>query len=382
MTLTPRSEPGQPLRDERRSPLRSLIGVVLRVSEAAVVGLFVAGTAAQFVSPSTLWELQAIAVGVPYLALAVGIVAVGSALGRRWVPASAYALILGIGQVLTLRAGTDSVAMRPNDTLGDRTRLTVMTFNAKPSATGPSQEAMGMVLARYHPHVIALQEFPVRTFHDSGATAGAPLLIPLLAGGVYKVSVWGGGGDRNPLPIFARIDSAAPAQLLAGEPAEGLWASGGIARAEYEWDGQKVAIYSVHLHSFSEKRPWEEGLTQALSFSAWSDALHAYRNDFRWRAEQARRLRALLEAEPYPYLVCGDLNSMPNNWVYGHLATGLTDAFKVAGRGWGMTFPSGLPLVRIDFVLASNHWDIHEARVERGIYSDHFPVIVQLSLRR
>src|SRR5690606_23433143 len=141
---------------------------------------------------------------------------------------------------------------------------------------------------------------------------------------------------------------------------------------EVEWEGQPIAIYNVHLHSFGPERPWKDGAL--LSPKAWRAALRAYQDDFRHRAEQARQLRRWLEREPLPFLVCGDLNSTPANWVYGHIARGLQDSFRAKGEGWGMTFPATWPLVRIDYVLASPHWRVHRAFVYDGLSSDHRPV--------
>jgi endonuclease/exonuclease/phosphatase family metal-dependent hydrolase len=112
----------------------------------------------------------------------------------------------------------------------------------------------------------------------------------------------------------------------------------------------------------------------------WKEALRAYRNDFRVRAEQARVLKQHLKAEPHPFIVCGDFNSTPYTWVYAHVTRGLQDAFSQKGRGWSATYPARFPLVRIDYILASKEWGVRGAHVDRTVSSDHLPVVAELVL--
>jgi endonuclease/exonuclease/phosphatase family metal-dependent hydrolase len=62
---------------------------------------------------------------------------------------------------------------------------------------------------------------------------------------------------------------------------------------------------------------------------------------------------------------------------------GYRDAFDVAGRGPGRTFPAHSPLVRIDFLFLPNRW-AHGLRSARTLdradireASDHRPVVVE-----
>ena len=66
-------------------------------------------------------------------------------------------------------------------------------------------------------------------------------------------------------------------------------------------------------------------------------------------------------------------------WVVTPL---LTDAFAVAGRGYGHTFPRVLPMWRIDYVLISAHWTAERCAVGRVGGSDHLPLVADLRLTR
>ena len=357
-----------------------LLQVGFWTGDLFVVGLLLAGLAGAYVPPEQAWSFQLIAITVPYLGVTVAVVVLAALATRRWRIAAAHGalgvLALAISGLATGRA--DGTPVAP-----DAPGLTVMTFNANPEIAGRKEKEMSQVVAREHPHVIAMQEFGFRLDQELGTTAGPPLVTPLLAERAYTLS-WPLGDGRfvlNPRPIFSRLEVARPAEFLTGDPQEGLWKSGGSVRTLYRWQGRTIAIYNVHLHSFGHERPWKEGRRAMVSPSTWRAAIRAYRTDFWVRAEQARMLRRILDTETHPFIVCGDLNSTPSTWVYTHLSRGLQDAFRRAGTGWGATFPARFPLVRIDFILASEDWEVRRAHVSRTVVSDHIPVIAEFALR-
>jgi endonuclease/exonuclease/phosphatase (EEP) superfamily protein YafD len=99
----------------------------------------------------------------------------------------------------------------------------------------------------------------------------------------------------------------------------------------------------------------------------------------------------MVDGQPEPLVLLGDLNSAPMSEVYGTLSARLTDAFTEAGWGAGHTWPAeggnfyNIPhpprLVRIDYVFHSAEWRAEEARVGGwdGV-SDHHPVVARLRL--
>ena len=109
--------------------------------------------------------------------------------------------------------------------------------------------------------------------------------------------------------------------------------------------------------------------------------LRQYRAAYRVRAREIDGIVAMIEEETLPVILCGDLNSTPNNRVYRTLSGRLRDAFAEAGEGWGMTYHARLPAVRIDYVFVSEEWEVVAARVQEAHLSDHLPLLVTLRLR-
>jgi endonuclease/exonuclease/phosphatase family metal-dependent hydrolase len=80
-----------------------------------------------------------------------------------------------------------------------------------------------------------------------------------------------------------------------------------------------------------------------------------------------------------PTILLGDLNATP-------AATELQPLFRVLQDTWragpGLTYPADKPAKRIDYVLASSHFEIIAATVGSAQASDHRPVLAELRLQR
>ncbi len=152
---------------------------------------------------------------------------------------------------------------------------------------------------------------------------------------------------------------------------EGDDLSGLAVRAVVRWQGLDVAVYNVHLRSFGPERPWTSD--RPWSRSSVRGAATNFRDTVVKRAAEAERLRRRVDAETLPYLIVGDFNSTPQQWVYRHLAESHAEVLRRAG--WRRaTYPSRLPVVAIDHVLGGPGWEAAGARIGRDDISDHRPV--------
>jgi endonuclease/exonuclease/phosphatase (EEP) superfamily protein YafD len=89
-----------------------------------------------------------------------------------------------------------------------------------------------------------------------------------------------------------------------------------------------------------------------------------------------------------PAILMGDFNMTDQSDNYTRLVdAGLTDAFRAAGQGFGFTWPTILrgtdlavqPLLRIDFIFHTPHFDSLRAWVGPAAGSDHLPVLADLA---
>jgi vancomycin resistance protein VanJ len=157
----------------------------------------------------------------------------------------------------------------------------------------------------------------------------------------------------------------------------GLWRSRPMApyavRATLELPQGPVDLYNVHLLSVGVRAMLGTGLN----------------GNFRLREAQAATLAQEIEARELPALALGDFNMTEGNEAYAVAHRRLADAWLLAGRGPGWTWPRRLglvhkgrhslrPVLRLDYCFCSPGVDPRDARVlldDTG--SDHCPILVE-----
>jgi endonuclease/exonuclease/phosphatase (EEP) superfamily protein YafD len=90
--------------------------------------------------------------------------------------------------------------------------------------------------------------------------------------------------------------------------------------------------------------------------------------------------RSWVDSGSGPLLVLGDFNAPVESRIFAGHWGDLADAFSVAGTGFGMTKYNGWIRARIDHVLVGPAWHVNHAYVGRDVFSDHRPLVVDLTL--
>lgn len=85
-----------------------------------------------------------------------------------------------------------------------------------------------------------------------------------------------------------------------------------------------------------------------------------------------------------PVILCGDLNAIPGATTYRRIAQRLRDAQRAVLRRPRATFPSVLPVLRLDHVFVSDDVAVRSVEVpwngRSRRASDHLPLVVELEL--
>jgi endonuclease/exonuclease/phosphatase family metal-dependent hydrolase len=100
------------------------------------------------------------------------------------------------------------------------------------------------------------------------------------------------------------------------------------------------------------------------------------------RGRHARDLTGLLEELAGPIMLGMDLNETPERPSATWFARRYADAWAVAGKGEGPTFPSLDASARIDYLFVSGGVTVDGIHVAElaGAASDHLPIVADLSL--
>ena len=141
-----------------------------------------------------------------------------------------------------------------------------------------------------------------------------------------------------------------------------------FVHARVALDGRTINVISLRLYPCP------------IRLDLWSPACwRYYQSNRETRRRQLSRIADYVKTLPTdePLILGGDFNCPPRDAVLRLLQPLLTDAFPVAGRGWGATIIEiyGWPLIRIDQIWTSHELRATSAFAHRAYASDHHMVV-------
>jgi len=149
-----------------------------------------------------------------------------------------------------------------------------------------------------------------------------------------------------------------------------------------------IRVFNVHLQSlrFSKSnlnyidQPSVEDEGAALKQS--KNIISKFKKGFLKRQAQADRIRAEIDKSPYPVIVTGDFNDVPNSYAYYTIGKGLNNAFAEKGSGLGRTFSGISPVLRIDNIFVDEDMNVQQFGLIKKKLSDHFPIITDVEMAK
>ena len=99
------------------------------------------------------------------------------------------------------------------------------------------------------------------------------------------------------------------------------------------------------------------------------------------RSIQADVVKEFISKSPYPFILTGDFNDVPNSYTYFTIrGTELQDAFLETGLGVGRTYSYIAPTLRIDYIFTTKDFSITQFNRIIKNYSDHYMLVTDLQL--
>lgn len=151
--------------------------------------------------------------------------------------------------------------------------------------------------------------------------------------------------------------------------------------------GDTIRVYALHLNSNriteeSEQLIGGGKLQERRAWIAAGELLRKYHEASAIRADQALEIGAHISSSPYPVLVMGDFNDIPQSYAYQTLrGRRLQDSFVTGGTGIGKTYAGSIPGLRIDYILADTAFRITAHETPKLPHSDHYPVVAEVAVR-
>jgi len=146
-------------------------------------------------------------------------------------------------------------------------------------------------------------------------------------------------------------------------------------------------VFNIHLQSlkFSEaNREYidDPSMQNERDLERSKNIISKFHTGFLQRKIQSERIKQAMDASPYPVIVCGDFNDVPNSYAYSTVGKGMKNCFAEKGSGIGRTFYSISPTLRIDNIFTDPRFETTQfVRIKKKL-SDHFPIIADLSFNR
>jgi endonuclease/exonuclease/phosphatase family metal-dependent hydrolase len=157
--------------------------------------------------------------------------------------------------------------------------------------------------------------------------------------------------------------------------------------ADIRINDQVIRFFTTHLQSVSFQSDDYEALHNLkepvnASVTKSRMLLWKLRSGYKERTLQAEILHNKIKESPYPVMLCGDFNDVPNSYTYFKVKGDLQDAFLKRGWGFGRTFRFLSPTLRIDYILADKKFAIKQYTELKFPYSDHYPVVADIDISK
>ena len=171
-----------------------------------------------------------------------------------------------------------------------------------------------------------------------------------------------------------------PIHYQAGEGGGQRGGDGGAHFVRYTVDSPLGLVDVFNVHTTSPREGLEDMRGQGFlhelrsgHFLFGQGMARLVFNTYR-RGRQVQGLAAAARASARPVIIAGDTNLPGLSRIFHKNLGDFDDAFAAVGRGFGYTYPSKLPSMRIDRILTNGKLRAVDFRIGDSRASDHFCV--------
>lgn len=368
--------------------IKWIISFLSRTTNIIFVVALLISLSASYISPDKVWFLPFASLLLPVLIIInIVFVVIWAVRKRHFAVVSLLAIATCLPQLLRLTAtnlGTTKVTSKP------KASLKIMSYNVRDfdlynwSNNAVSNEKIFETIKEKNPDIICFQEF----YSDASKRFNTIKQLQNLGYKHYfftkelvlrKTDEWG-------IALFSKMpilehDNIMQQDFVTGygkKPFKGLY-------ADIKVGDTVIRFVNVHLQSIyfgnQEYETIEEfRSTQNLDEIGAKSIVVKLKKAFERRAKQADELKAFLNQQTKPVILCGDFNDLPNSYVVNKISKNMKDAFLDYSFGIGHTYNGKIPFLRIDYILTSPTFNVTKFEVVNNKISDHFPIYAELSL--
>jgi len=361
------------------------------VTNIAVAVAFLLVCCTSFLSPGRYWYIAVLGIGFPFIVLTLVLFLFFWLFFKsRWAILPLLTLLVGWTQVhalFGLHLFSSFKMKKPEDALRimqwNVSRLDQMNLK-RPGGT--FRQPIFDYIKKMDPDVLCMEEFlesnNPRAFSENIPYVTNALQYPYhffardhrRLNGVYEhgVIIF----SRYPILDTLRIRYSGPDSSKTGES---------LIHVDIEVKGQRIRVFATHLQSLRfDESDYSAMKTIAKVEDGVMDKskgiLKKFKLAYFLRSGQAELVRREKDASPYPTVLCGDFNDVPNSFTYSRIKGDDNDAFLASGFGIGRTYASLSPTLRIDYILTGKKLKVIQFKKAVLRYSDHYPLVADIKL--
>ncbi|MDB5230614.1 MAG: hypothetical protein JWN76_1419 [Chitinophagaceae bacterium] len=366
----------------RRLTRRFFIIITVLLSVAFILSCLVA-----YLNPATWWVIGFLGLTLPYLIIVLVFSLIFWLIFKpKYSLIPLLALIIGIQQIRVLFAfhwqSSFDYAKQNND-------LRIVTWNVRnfvPLNNNSlkekyTREGVANSLFRTDADVICLQEFNNSTTRPEADNIG-------LFSKKYPYHFYSRDQEKKAgyyeygSIIFSRFPIIASQRI----PYEGINPES-LIFIDIVKGADTVRIFTTHLQSFKFSGNDYQGMEKIKdqdeeAMQASKSIIKKMRFAFTRRGMQATRVRNALDNSPYPTIICGDFNDVPNSYTYFKIKGDYKDAFLLKNFGIGRTYNALAPTLRIDYILADPRFMVKQFDMVDEDLSDHIMLVSDVYLQK
>jgi endonuclease/exonuclease/phosphatase family metal-dependent hydrolase len=365
---------------------RRVTKTLIVILNLTIVLLFLLASLSPFLNTAKWWMIGFTGLMAPYLIIGLILFIIFWLIVKpKMALISLAALLIGFQQVNVV------FAWRPGSAVSERKPeglIRVVSWNIQ-SFNGFTKNQTARKLARtelvesilkFEPDVVCLQEFN----HKEGGNPESDNLSLFRKAYPYhhfsKDYMRNGGEYQSGCIIFSKYP-------IAGTGKVKYPVAESLIYTDLVKGKDTIRVFNTHLQSFKFKEADYSDLERIRvqddeGLRASKNIVRKMRLAFKRRGVQAGIVKQELDKSPYPSIICGDFNDVPNSYTYFHIKGIWQDAFLKKGFGIGRSFIALAPTLRIDYILANGDFTVKLFdMVDEGL-SDHIMLVSDLQLKK
>lgn len=334
--------------DARRKH-RSVVGIIADVFffvlTVAVVVLFVLTLFVPRLDPRVWGELTTLGIVAPFVYAAQALMTLYWIMRwRLWVAVPMILISLfGLFNVSTFyRMELRRTYAEPKY---DRQAMKVVTYNVRSFIDDNGKrniDSVAAMIRSINPDILCFQEFGFKDAMDTllKNMNGLPKSLNRnnLSPAIYS---------RYPIINAERID----------KQKNYLW-------ADLVVRDDTIRVFNLHLHSTTIRKADKnyiennEYIDDEESEEQLRSMLTRLTENNKLRASQVDTIKQIINASPYPVIVCADFNDTPVSFTYRKMSRRLRDTYREQGRGYAHSYRGFYDMLRIDYILCSKEFEV------------------------